>query len=108
MTKTLNLVEQEILDNQQSSEDATRLSNNRRPQVVINQYPENGHLLQKDKEKLQRTVPENSLYSEIVRYGRKSFIVGTSMVKGLKVKDLNRNRKNTSVRVRPFSGATVK
>ena len=30
------------------------------------------------------------------------------MVKGLKVKDMNRNAKNTSIRVRPFPGATVK
>ena len=30
------------------------------------------------------------------------------MVKGLTVKDMNRNAKNTSIRVRHFPGATVK
>ena len=52
--------------------------------------------------------PGKSLYNEIIRYGRKSFIVGTSMVKGPKVKDMNRNLKNTSVTVRYFLWATVK
>ena len=49
-----------------------------------------------------------SSYSEIVIYNHQSINVGKSIVKGLKVKDMNRNAKNTSIRVRPFPGATVK
>lgn len=54
------------------------------------------------KDKVKRTVPRNSSYIEIVRYGRKSFVVGKSMVKGLKVKDMNSNLKKPSMRVRIF------
>ena len=53
-------------------------------------------------------MPGNSFYSEIVRYSHKSFIVGTDMAKGLKVKDINRNLNNNSLRVRYFPGTTVK
>ena len=74
------IAERGICDNQQSYEYPKRLSNKRRPQAVINQYPENDYFLQKDKEKVQRTVPGNRSYSEIFRYDHKSFIAGTSMV----------------------------
>ena len=50
----------------------------------------------------------NSSYSEIVRHGRKSFLVGTSMVRELTVKGMNKNMKNTSIRVGPLPRATVK
>ena len=53
-------------------------------------------------------MPGNSLYSEIVRYSHKFFIVGTGMAKGLKVKEMNRNLNNNSARVRYFPGTTVK
>ena len=78
------IAEQE--NNQQPYEDPKRSSNKRCPQVVINQYPKNKRLLLKDKENVQWIVPGNSSYSEIVRYGRKSFTIGTSMVKGFNVK----------------------
>ena len=74
------IAEQE--NNQQPYEDPTRSSNKRSPQVVINQYPKNERLLLKDKENVKWIVPGNSSYSEIVRYGRKSFTIGLSMVKG--------------------------
>ena len=82
--------------------------NKKRSQVVINQYPENHRLLQKDKEKVQRVVPGYSSYSEIVIYGRKFFIISVSMVKGLKVKDMNSNLKNISVRVTHFPQFWIK
>ena len=70
--------------NQQPCEGQICLLNKRKPQVVINHYPENDYPLQKCKQKVQRTMPGNSLYSEIVRYGGKFFIVGRSMVKSSK------------------------
>ena len=49
---------------------------NHRPNPVIKHFPENDNPLWQ-----QRTVPGNSKYSDTVRNGKKTFIVGTSMVK---------------------------
>ena len=51
-----SISEKEFYDNQHSYEYPTRLSNKRRPRVVINQYSESDRLLQKDQENVQRTV----------------------------------------------------
>ena len=75
------IAEQEICNNQQPYESPIRLWNKRRPQVVINHYLENDLPLQKDKENVKWTVPENSSYSKTVRYGCKSFLVCTVYLK---------------------------
>lgn len=77
--------QQEIHDNEQPYKGQTGLSNWRKPQIAINQYPEDDLLLQKDKEKV---VPENSSYKTIDGYDNKSFIVGKSVIKGLQVKNM--------------------
>ena len=53
---------------------------NHRPNPVTNHFPENDNSFWQ-----QRTVPGNSKYSDAVRNGKKTFIVGTSMVKGMVV-----------------------
>ena len=37
----------------------------------------------------KRTVPGNTKYSDTVRNGKKTFIVGTSMVNGIRMKEVN-------------------
>ena len=95
------ILEQEIYDNQQSYKYLALLLNKRKPKVVTNQYPKNDHLLHKDGESLADSASKHSVHRDFQMWG-KSFMISTSMVKGLKVKDMNRNLRNTSVEVRPF------
>ena len=54
------------------------------------------------------TVPGNTKYSDAVRFGRKRVIIGTSMIKGIQMKEFNSYVKNRHSKLRPFPGATVK
>ena len=65
-----------------------------------NHFPENDHPFGQ-----KRTVPGNRKYSETVRNGRKTFIVGTSMVKGI---EINSQLRNSFAKLRLFPGATLK
>lgn len=58
--------------------------------------------------KYQKTVPGNSSYRDAVKFGRKSIIIGTSMVKGIRMKEFNSYIKNGFVKLRSFTGATIK
>ena len=51
--------------------------NSRRPSLIINQHPENDITPRKLK-----TVPGNCTYGDAVRYGKKTYIVGTSHGEG--------------------------
>ena len=75
---------------------------NHRPNPVINHFPENDNPFWQ-----QRTVPGNSKYSETVRNGKKTFIVGTSMVKGIRMKEVNSQLRNSFAKLRSFPGATM-
>ena len=76
---------------------------NHRPNPVINHFPENdNHFWQ------QRKAPRNSKYSDAVRNGKKMLIAGTSMVKGIRMKEVNRQLRNSFAKVRSFPGATLK
>ena len=57
---------------------------NHRPNPVINHFPENSNLFWQ-----QITVPGNIKYSDTVRNGKKSFVVGASIVKGIRMKEVN-------------------
>ena len=76
---------------------------NHRPNPVIKHFPENDNPLWQ-----QRTVPGNSKYSNTVRNGKKTFIVGTSMVKGIRMKHVNSQLRNSFTKLRSFPGATLK
>ena len=76
---------------------------NHRPNPVINHFPENdNHFWQ------QRKVPRNSKCSDAVRNGKKTLIAGTSMVKGIRMKEVNRQLRNSFAKLRSFPGATLK
>ena len=57
---------------------------------------------------IQTTVPGNSKYSDTVRNGKKMFIVGTSMVKGIRMKHVNSQLRNPFAKLRLFPRATLK
>ena len=76
---------------------------NHLPNPVINHFPENdNHFWQ------QRTVPGNTKYSDAVRNGRKTLMTGTSMVKGIRMKEVKSQLRNSFAKLRPFPGATLK
>ena len=58
---------------------------NPRPLIVINSYPENDKL----HNKLKRTIPGNTSYSNISKKGKKVKIFGISMTKGIRNKEFN-------------------
>lgn len=72
----------------------------RRPSNVLNRYPENDLMYKK-------TRPGNSTYRDTVKFGRKTYVIGTSMVK-ISNRELNKKLTKNSTRVRPFQGATLK
>ena len=76
---------------------------NQRCNPVMNHFPENDNPFWQ-----QITVPGNSKYSDTVRNGKKTFIVGTSMVKGIKMKEVNSQLRNSFAKLRSFHGATSK
>ena len=57
---------------------------NHQPNPVINHFPENGNPFWQ-----QRTVPGNSKYSDTVRNGKKTFTIDTSMVKVIRMENVN-------------------
>ena len=76
---------------------------NHRPNPIINHFPENDNPFRQ-----QRTVPGNSKYSDAVRNSKKTFIIGTSMVKGIRMKEINSQLCNSFAKLRSFPGATLK
>ena len=63
---------------------------NHRPNPIINHFPKNDN-----PSWLQRTVPGNSKYSETMRNGKKTFIAGTTMVKDVRMKEVNSQIRNS-------------
>ena len=76
---------------------------NHRPNPVVNHFPENDNPFWE-----QRTVSGNSKYSDAVRNVKKTFIVGTSMVKGIRMRVVNSQLRNSFAKLRSFPGATLK
>ena len=76
---------------------------NHRPNLVINHFSENDNPLWQ-----QRTVPGNSKYSDTVLNGKKTLIVGTSKVKGIRIREVNSQLRNSFAKLRSFPGATLK
>ena len=75
---------------------------NHRPNPVINHFPEKDNPFRQ-----RRTVPRNSKYSDTVRNGKKMLIEGISMVKGIRMKHVNSQLRNSFAKLRPFPGATM-
>ena len=77
-----------------------------RPAPVINRFPERDTLgVSKQSKNL---IPGYSKYNEAVRFGRKAYVLGISMVKDIKRNLFNSCLKKGNTRFRPFLGATIK
>ena len=76
---------------------------NHQPNLIINHFSENDYPFWQ-----QRRLPENSKYSDTVRNGKKTFIVCTSMVKAIRIKEVNSQLRNSYAKLRSFPGATLK
>ena len=76
---------------------------NHRPSPVINHFPENDNPFWQ-----QRIVLGNSRYSDTMRNGKKTFIVGRSMVKGIRMREVNSQLRNSFAKLRSFAEATSK
>ena len=78
----------------------------RRPAPVINQFPERDTLgVSKQSKSL---IPGYTKYNEAVRFGRKTYVLGTSMVKDIRRNKFNLCLKKCNTRFRPFVGAAIK
>ena len=53
-------------------------------------------------------IPGNTKYNEAVHFGRKAYVLGTSLVKGMRRNEFNSYLKKCNTRFRPFIGATTK
>ena len=78
----------------------------RRARPVINQFPERDTLGVSEQSK--NLIPGYTKYNEAVRFGRKAYVLGTSMVKGIRRNEFNSCLKKCNTRFRPFIGATIK
>ena len=78
----------------------------RRARPVINQFPERDTLGVSEQSK--NLIPGYTKYNEAVRFGRKAYVLGTSMVKGIRRNEFNSCLKKCNTRLRPFIGATIK
>lgn len=75
----------------------------KRPFNIVNQHPEN------DKQTYSKRVsPGNSSYNDVVNSKRKVYIVGTSMIKGIRHKEFNNLLRNSRAIFKSFPGATLK
>ena len=83
----------------------TAIKNTQRPPVVTNNYPENNNPAYRNH---KPTVPGNAKYSDTVRFGRETVILGTSMIKGIRIKEFNSYLKNGYLKLRPLPEASVK
>ena len=50
----------------------------------------------------------NTDFNNAVKFGRKMYILGTSMIKGIRRKEFNSKLNKCNTRFRPFIGATLK
>ena len=53
-------------------------------------------------------IPGYTKHNEAVRFGRKAFVQGTSMVKGIRRNQFDSCLKKRNTRFRPFIGTTIK
>ena len=83
----------------------TTIKNTKRLPVVTNSFPENSNPAWRNH---KPAVPGNAKYNDTVRYGRKTVILGTGMIKGIGMKEFNSYVKNGHSKLRSFPGTTVK
>ena len=80
----------------------SNLIENRRPNIVVNQYPENEIDFRK------KVVPGNSSYSDVTRSGKNIKILCDSIPKGFRMREFNDYVISGNVGLKSFPGATAK
>ena len=106
----LQTIQDEVLDNeaknyiqketlQHRHQTPVYSKQNHRLKLLINHFPENDNPSWQ-----QRTVSENGKYSDTMRNNKKTFIVGTTMVKGIRMKEVNSQLRNSFAKLRSFPG----
>ena len=82
--------------------------NTRRPSPVVNKYPNRDLVHRHIKIATTTIVHGNTDFNSAVKFGRKTYILGTSMNKGILRKEFNSELNKCSARFTPFIGATLK
>ena len=80
--------------------DATRSTAKRRPQVIVKQRPEN-------EKYFKRVVPGNANYADIAKKGKKTCVIGASIVKRINMREFNDYLEKGVAIKRYFNGATA-
>ena len=80
----------------------------KRPTPGINQFPERDILGTNITKQSKSIIPGNTKYNEAVRFGRKPYVLGTSMVKDIRRNEFNSYLKKCNTRFRSFIEATIK
>lgn len=62
----------------------TNNTQSKRPNFIVKRHHENRRIRYRPK-----TLPGNSSYKDVVNFGKKNFILGTSMVKRRRMKEYN-------------------
>ena len=78
----------------------------RRPTPVINRFPERDTIGVSNQSK--NLIPGYTKYNETVPFSRKAYVLGTSMVKGIRRNEFNSCLRKCNTRFIPFIGATIK
>ena len=89
-----------------SSIESNVTKHKRRPAPVINQFPQRDTL--SVSEQTKNLIPGYTKNNEAVCFGQKAYVLGTSMVKGIRRNEFNSCLKKCNTRLRPFIGATIK
>ena len=82
--------------------------NTRRPSAVGNKYPDRDLLHRHIKNATASIAPGKTDFNNVVRFRRKTYILGASLIKGIRRKELNSKLNKCSTRFRRFIGATLK
>ena len=89
-----------------NNQDSTEVKNRRPSKHDVNNVI-NNHQCHANTH-IQKVVPGNGTYREACKFGKKTFVFGTSMIKGVRQNEFNRNLTSCSARFRTFPGATLK
>ena len=76
--------------------------NTRRPSPVVNKYPDRDLLHHHIKNATTSIVPAYTDFNNAVKFGQNAYILGTSMIKGIRRKEFNSKLNKCTNRFRPF------
>ena len=79
-----------------------------RPFSLLKKYPDRDQLHRYKKNATASIVPGNVYFNNAVKFGKKAYILGRCMMKGIRRKELNSKLHKFSTQFRPFIGVTLK